>query len=317
MHTYLLENLFAMHPTWKVVTMSILFTSGVFARADFDSNPAPQKLCVSDMINTQKEMNRPYGNATLQNSMPMYSISIENKCGAETSPINMHFMVVNEDKRMAYNNGSNLTASITDHVAVPMSANTIQEFGFRFARSATRLESGWRLWWDTENAEFSRNQTLVEVHCAIQELDRDKQDCNVDVSTVDGLTSSVKVEFQDNSFPDITLDPPAAWRCPQANRIGLAGTAEVPTNFLPEAQACLSNCSLLHTDSTCCPPPYTPENCTNANPALVEAGPEAYTYAYDDQSVRCNDKVCVMPLRAHSFWQNSRIMHVTTCFTAQ
>lgn len=303
--------------TFNVICLSILPISSVFAKASLTSNTLAPKVCISDMIDGQKEPSSPFGNMTHGEDNPMYSISIENKCGAESSPTNMHFMVVNEDKRMAYNNGSNLTASITDHVATTMAADTIQEFGFRFARSATRLESTWRLWWDTENVEFSRNQTLVEVHCSIQQLKSSTQVCNIDVSNVDGLTSSVKVEFQDTSFPHITLEPPADWQCPEANRIGLAGAAGVPTNFLPEGQACLSNCSLLHTDATCCPPPYTPENCTNANPALVVAGPEAYTFAYDDESVRCNDNLCVMPLRAHSFLQNSRIMHITTCFTSQ
>jgi len=285
----------------------------MFAKA----TPLVPKLCISDMIGAQRETDRSFENTTHGDNGPMYSVSIENKCGTGSSPTNMHFMVVNEDKRMAYNNGSNLTASITDHVATTMASDTIQEFGFRLSQSATHLESGWRLWWDTENVEFSRNQTLVEVHCSMQQLNSSTQDCNIDVSNVDGLTSGVKVEFQDTSFPHITLDPPADWQCPKANRIEFGGTADVPTNFLPEGQACLSNCSLLHTDATCCPPPYTPENCTNANPALVVAGPEAYTFAYDDQSVRCNDKVCVMPLRAHSFLKNSRIMHITTCFTSQ
>jgi hypothetical protein len=302
--------------TFNVIFQSILSISNVFAEAFLSSATLAPKVCVSDMIDGQKGSNRPFGNATHGDDNAMYSISIENKCGAGGSPTNMHFMVVNEEKRMAYNNGSNLTASITDHVATAMAVNTVQEFGFRFAQSATHLESGWRLWWDTENVEFSRNQTLVEVHCSIQELNPSKQDCNVDVSNVDGLTSGVKVEFQDTSFPPITLDPPADWKCPEANRIGSTRIAGVPTNFLPEGQACLSNCSLLHTAATCCPPPYTPENCTNANPALVIAGPEAYTFAYDDQSVRCNDEVCVSPLRAYKFRQNSRILHITTCFSS-
>jgi hypothetical protein len=302
--------------TLSVSCLSMLSITSIFARAVLALSTLAPKLVISDMIDEQKEPNKSFGNMTYREYNPMYSISIDNKCGAESSPTNMHFMVVNEDKRMAYNNGSNLTASITDHVATAMAVNTIQEFEFRFAQSATHLESGWRLWWDTENVEFSRNQTLVEVHCSIQELNSGKQDCNVDVSNVDGLTSGVKVEFEDTSFPHIVLDPPADWKCPMANRIGPAGIAGVPTNFLPEGQACLSNCSLLHTDATCCPPPYTPENCTNANPALIIAGPEAYTFAYDDQSVRCNDRVCVMPLRAHSFRQNKRIMHITTCFSS-
>jgi hypothetical protein len=303
--------------TFNVICLSIFSISSVFAKAFLTPNILAPKVCVSDLIDGQKEPNSPFGNTTYGDEYPVYSISIENRCGAESSPTNMHFMVVNEDKRTAYNNGSNMTASITDHIATTMAVDTIQEFGFRFARSATHLESTWRLWWDTENVEFSRNQTLVEVHCSIQQLNSSTQVCNIDVSNVDGLTSSVKVEFEDTSFPQITLDPPADWQCPEANRIGPAGIAGVPTNFLPEGQACLSNCSLLHTDATCCPPPYTPENCTNANPALIVAGPEAYTFAYDDQSVRCNDDVCVMPLRAHSFWKNSRIMHITTCFTSQ
>ena len=302
---------------FDITCLVILSVPSIFAKAFLAPTPLVPKVCISDMISAQRETDRPSENTAYGDNGPMYSISIENKCGIESSPTNMHFMVVNEDKRMAYNNGSNLTASITDHIATTMAVDTIQEFGFRFARSATHLESGWRLWWDTENVEFSRNQTLVEVHCSMQQLNSSTQDCNIDVSNVDGLTSSVKVEFQDTSFPHITLDPPVDWQCPEANRINLGGTADVPTNFLPEGQACLSNCSLLHTDATCCPPPYTPENCTNANPALVVAGPEAYTFAYDDQSVRCNEEVCVMPLRAHSFLPNSRIMHITTCFTSQ
>jgi hypothetical protein len=45
----------------------------------------------------------------------MYSVLIENKCASDSNTTHMHFMVVNEEKRKAYNNGTNRTASITDH----------------------------------------------------------------------------------------------------------------------------------------------------------------------------------------------------------
>jgi hypothetical protein len=314
-----LQNTFSMRGTIAALNTMCLWalsSPNIFAKALLAPDSSTPKVCMNNMLGAQNESNRWVNNTMQDKSEPMYIVSIENKCGTESSPTNMHFMVVNEEKRMAYNNGSNRTASITDHVATTMAVNTSKEFEFRFGQSATHKESTWRLWWDTESIGFSRNQTLVEVHCSIQQLTSGMQDCNIDVSNVDGLTSSVKVEFQNTSFPPITLDPPADWQCPEKNRIGPSGIGGVPTNFLPEGQACLSNCSLLHTNATCCPPPYTPENCTNANPDLVIAGPEAYTFAYDDKSLRCNDEICVMPLRAHSFRQNSRIMHITTCFTS-
>lgn len=249
---------------------------------------------------------------------PSYSVLIENKCVAGNEPINMHFMVVDEEKRKAHDEGINFTASITDHFSTAMAADTSKEFEFCLARSKAGLESSWRLWWDTDNIGYSRNQTLVEVHCAVGQTQSatGEQLCYMDVSNVDGLTSAVEVKFSNNSFPPITLKPPTDWQCPEANRIDQPGANGVPENFLPEWQACLSNCSLLHTDVACCPWPYDRHNCTNANPALVLAGPEAYTYAYDDESVRCNDKFCEKPLRSHSFPQNSQIMQITTCFSS-
>lgn len=248
---------------------------------------------------------------------PTYSMLIKNRCIAGNDAINMHFMVVNEEKRKAHDDGINITASIHDHFSTAMAADTSQEFEFCLARSKTGLESSWRLWWDTDNIEYSRNQTLVEVHCALGQSQSatDEQLCYIDVSNVDGLTSAVEVKFPNDPFPPITLKPPTDWQCPEANRISQLGANGVPRNFLPEWQACLSNCSLLHTDTACCPWPYTRQNCTNANPALVVAGPEAYTYAFDDESVRCNGDLCEKPLRVHSFPQNTQIMQITTCFS--
>jgi hypothetical protein len=247
----------------------------------------------------------------------MYSVLIENKCASDSNTTHMHFMVVNEEKRKAYNNGTNRTASITDHYLTAVPPDTSQVFEFPFARSELGLESSWRLWWDTDIVEFSRNQTLVELHCSVNHIESGSQRCNIDVSNVDGLTSTVQVDFQDPSFSPITLEPPPDWQCPEANRISHTKRSGVPDNYLPEWQACLSNCSLLNTKSACCPPPYTRDNCTNANPAFLIAAPETYTFAYDDDNVRCNGNFCDKPLRAYDFRQNSQIMHITTCFSSR
>ena len=280
-------------------------------------SPLPSLAIPNNLIGATDMVHERAEQVAESSKQPTYSVLVENRCVLNGSATNMHFMVVNEEKRKAYNDGTNLTASITDHFLTAMAPGESQVFEFPFARTDLGLESSWRLWWDTDFVEFSRNQTLVELHCLVSDVESDLQRCNIDVSNVDGLTSTVQVKFPSNPFPPITLEPPSSWECPEPNRIGRMKSQGVPKYYLPEQQACLSNCSLLRTDSTCCPtPPYTSENCTNANPAFLVAAPETYTFAYDDQSVRCNGQFCDKPLRAYDFRQNSQIMHITTCFAS-
>jgi hypothetical protein len=277
----------------------------------------PNVVAPSNLINSSNIALEQTEHFSGSGEEPGYSVLIENKCTSGSNMTHMHFMVVNEEKRKAYNNGTNRNASITDHFLTAMAPDTSRSFEFPFARSVLGLESSWRLWWDTDIVEFSRNQTLIEVHCAAGQIGSGLQRCNIDVSNVDGLTSTVQVKFQDPSFPPITLEPPSDWQCPEPNRINHTKRSGVPDNYLPEWQACLSNCSLLNTKSACCPWPYTRDNCTNANPAFLIAAPETYTFAYDDDNVRCNGNSCSKPLRAYDFKQNSPIMHITTCFSSR
>lgn len=161
-----------------------------------------------------------------------------------------------------------------------------------------------------------RNNTMVEAHCYTDHAASSTQQCCMDVSILDGLTSSVKVDFLATNYTGITLDPPKDWQCPERNRLSAINETTIPTTFLPEWQACVSNCLLLNTPAVCCPPPCTAADCSNANPALVVAGPEAYTNAYDDDNVRCTQNGCLRPLRSHTFRRSSRIMHITTCYTS-
>ncbi|KAF2221243.1 hypothetical protein BDZ85DRAFT_266503 [Elsinoe ampelina] len=53
--------------------------------------------------------------------------------------------------------------------------------------------------------------------------------------------------------------------------------------FVGPEQSCLSNCTLLGTDEACCRGMFNdPTRCPASSPALKQACPRAYSYAYDD-----------------------------------
>ncbi|KAM0714688.1 hypothetical protein Q7P37_009705 [Cladosporium fusiforme] len=204
-----------------------------------------------------------------------YSVSVENRCITSGPFTIVHFELTAGSLQMESNQNRNHSADNVKVHAENMVENTTREF--QFLLDDTNASSTWRMWWDAEDSNASRNQTLVEAH-----FNATEEQYYIDLSLVDALTSTAQVQFPDTDLPPITLEPSKDWNCPELNRISSLDPKDVPTYFLPESQACLSNCSLLDTKEACCPPPYNENNCTNANPALVEAGPEAYTFAYDD-----------------------------------
>lgn len=77
-------------------------------------------------------------------------------------------------------------------------------------------------------------------------------------------------------------------QCPPQNLWYLNGESPSQLSKVDASQivGCKSNCSVLNTDEACCKGNYSqPSVCnTDSNPALAQACPEAYSYAYSDQA---------------------------------
>lgn len=76
------------------------------------------------------------------------------------------------------------------------------------------------------------------------------------------------------------------YMCPPAN-VRLINDESLPPSSLlklPHFAGCLSNCSLLGTDAACCKGNYSSLSvCSlDPNPALAQACPEAYSYAFSN-----------------------------------
>lgn len=120
-------------------------------------------------------------------------------------------------------------------------------------------------------------------------IDEEAQTIWTDISNVDAFSNTwtivppagCKNVSNGTSCRPIGCSLPSDWECPFDNQVGKVGRAK----DLRDLQTCLSNCTLHDTDEACCRGPYSdPLVCRNHNPALKAACPQAYSYAFDDQT---------------------------------
>lgn len=244
-----------------------------------------------------------------------YRIVFRNDCKPDKGQTYLHFLAGAGKVLPAQQENSPLEYSADGEfqkLTFPMVTSQTSEFNFMFENAAN---SSWTLWWDSvEDNSGPKNQTLLEGTCELELTDRTGKTlkCWINVSNVDGLTSGLRVDFSGDAFPPITVQPPRDWQCPERNKP--SEEFENDKSFLPQGQACVSNCSLLDTDETCCRnASSTRETCSDSSPAIKYAAQEAYSFAYDDMTPFFNGKSMVMPLRAHNFASGTTICQVTLC----
>lgn len=243
------------------------------------------------------------------------SFIVQNDCSSED--IFIHVMSISGRIQSQNNVEStiyNVPDSLVNITNTRLLENESQDFLVIFEDDTESSTSTWRLWWDSNvNSTGSQNQTLVESTCVVYDSSELIQHCWTDVSLVDGLTSSVKVDFVAENNPPIVVKPPDTWECPIANRLNYTSLANAPRPFLTESQACLSNCSLYRTESTCCLGDYTAATCHNPSPGLKSAGPEAYAFPYDDSTPYDIGGQTVTPLRYGEFAIGAPLFKIVTC----
>jgi hypothetical protein len=247
-----------------------------------------------------------------------YRVVVRNHCVPRDGKTYLHFLAPSGSVQPARQNTVPMEFSAdnkTQELTFAMATDQTSEFNFMFSKNVTR--STWRLWWDTvEDNKGSRNQTLLEGTCETDWTDQtgNTLNCWINGSNVDGLTNSFRVDFTNNAFPPIVVRPPSGWQCPERNKP--PRNMENLLSFLPQGQACVSNCSLLNTDQACCRNAYnTSETCgENSSPAIKIAAQEAYSFAYDDETPYYNGVSTVMPLRAHKFALGATICEVSLCY---
>jgi len=247
-----------------------------------------------------------------------YHIVVRNYCEPRNGQTYLHFHATSGTVQPAQQNVAPIKYSAdgtTQELTLAMATDQASKFNFMFPENATK--STWRIWWDTiEDNSGSRSQTLLEGTCEADRTDQTGKtlNCWINGSNVDGLSSSVRVDFTNDTFPPIIVKPPNGWQCPERNRP--PANVESALSFLPQGQACVSNCSLLDTNQTCCRGPYdTPETCGgDPSPAIKIAAQEAYSFAYDDDTPYFNGVSTVRPLRAHNFATGATICEVSLCY---
>jgi hypothetical protein len=257
-----------------------------------------------------------------QTHIKPYRVSFTNKCNSPHEHTYLHFLSPfgSIHPKQGEPNAIRPHVGMTGMpLAFAMASNETRDLDFVMSNLNRSAQSTWRLWWDAaKDSAGSRNQTLLEVTCEIEiaNLADNRSRCWVNVSNVDGLTSSLRVKFLDDRFPSITVRPPKDWQCPKQNRYPQPTDTHNIMSFLPPNQACVSNCSLLNTDEACCRNANnTRETCSrDSSPAIKAAAQEAYSFAYDDNTPYFKDNVTVMPLRAHDFVSGTKIFHVTLCY---
>lgn len=258
-------------------------------------------------------------NITTKNNQNIpYRIVVRNYCEPRDRQTYLHFSVPLGRVQPAQQNAvsmeffpDNRTQKLTSFMATDQTS----EFNFIFPENVT--SSSWRLWWDAvEDNNGSRNQTLLEGTCETDWSDQtgNTLKCWINGSNVDGLTNSFRVDFSNDTFPPIVVRPPKGWQCPERNRP--LRNLENSLSFLPQGQACVSNCSLLGTDEACCRNANsTRKTCSeDSSPAIKIAAQEAYSFAYDDDTPHFNGISIVTPLRAHNFASGATICEVSLCY---
>jgi len=82
-------------------------------------------------------------------------------------------------------------------------------------------------------------------------------------------------------------------RCPMENTWFVGGFPSDTANA-SQIAGCKSNCSIWDTDAACCKGEFNlPSTCkSDSSPALADACPDAYSYAYSDQSRNVVSQCC-------------------------
>lgn len=216
-----------------------------------------------------------------------YSIIVRNQCTSNNGPVHLHVLATAGSATGLSNAEEGWSQWHLDnsfYLDAPITNGTLGQINFTPAVIDGALSSRWRMWWDDiARSNGSRAQTLLEVNCDGYAERNATLQCYVDVSVVDGFSSTVVATFPSGQLPDISAVPVANWTCPVANRLP-PGSA-FPTPFLPETVACLSNCTVYGTESACCTGSYNNTNtCPQPNAALAAGVPSAYSFAYDDSN---------------------------------
>ena len=117
-------------------------------------------------------------------------------------------------------------------------------------------------------------------------------------SLVDGFTIGLKIDFPDNdecatrtcsATPWLGDGPANAPLCPLENLWYTNGSSPSSINSIAfdEIAGCKSNCSLHGTDAACCTGEYLdPKLCVTQNPLFRQVCPEAYDFAYRNDTLR-------------------------------
>jgi ribosomal protein S16 len=256
---------------------------------------------------------------TNQTQQASYHVVVRNYCAPRDGRTYLHFLAPLGTVQPAQQDVLPIEFTAdgkTQKLTSTMATDQTSEFNFMFSND-NMTQSTWRLWWDAEEGNHgARNQTLLEVTCKIELTDPTGRTikCWINGSNVDGLSNSFRVDFSNDTFPPIVVQPPQEWQCPEQNKPpeNVVNTL----SFLPQGQACISNCSILQTDETCCRNAHnTSATCGgDSSPAIKFAAQEAYSFAYDDETPYFNGVSTVRPLRAHNFATGATICEVSLCY---
>ena len=224
-----------------------------------------------------------------------YSVAVSNLCHRADSAVYLHVMTTSGNVSSCSSNvpstGEWIPSSQPTYI-LNQGVGENEVICLQFTKDAQTSMSVWRMWWDSfETSQGSINQTLVEVTCLAQTSAVPAQECFVDVSLVDAFTSTVTINFTGTESlsslqSPIVAKPSAGWECPMHNRMWSQFHSKPPsTVFLPHSQACLSNCTLLQTDESCCRAAFT-NTCPNSDPSFQAGIAQAFSYALDNSKVR-------------------------------
>ena len=133
---------------------------------------------------------------------------------------------------------------------------------------------------------------------------------------VDGHTQPLEVQFPNSKCetrscsvsPGLEMLNNSTYSCPMENIWYLGGFPPGSANA-SQIAGCKSNCSILDTDVACCKGEFNlPSTCkTDSSPALAEACPSAYSYAYSDQNRNVVSQCCSNLLMTITFCPSASI----------
>jgi hypothetical protein len=139
----------------------------------------------------------------------------------------------------------------------------------------------------------------------------------IELILVDGHTQPLEVQFPESANcdtrscfapPELGMVNNFTYKCPIENTWYLGGFPSGSANA-SQVAGCKSNCSILDTDAACCKGDFNlPSTCNlDSSPALAEACPRAYSYAYSDQDRSVVSQCCSESLMTVTFCPSTRI----------